>query len=103
LDNSQLTAAHHTASLPLLILIHHIIVRSSSNNNLNILQLPHKTYGWSESDYSRWLDEHNEDEAIELVKGCLRTSAELEASKEEELIEEKMIRALLKERAGIEV
>ncbi|CAI2175417.1 9296_t:CDS:10 [Funneliformis geosporum] len=99
LDNSQLIAAHHTASLPLLILIHHIIVRSS----LNTLQLPHKIYGWSELEYSRWLDEHNEGEGIELIKGCLRTSAELEVSQEEELIEEKMVRALLKERAGIEV
>ena len=100
LDNSQLTAAHHTASLPLLILIHHIIVRSSSNKSS--LQLPHKIYGWSESDYSKWLDEHNEDEAIELVKGCVRTSEESETNKEE-LVEEKMIRNLLKERAGIEV
>ncbi|RIA93049.1 Golgi transport complex subunit 5-domain-containing protein [Glomus cerebriforme] len=103
LDNSQLTAAHHTASLPLLILIHHIIVRSSSNNNSSTLQLPHKIYGWSELEYSKWLDEHNEDEAIELIKGCLRTSAEIEISKEGELTEEKMIRNLLKERAGIEV
>ncbi|PKC76084.1 hypothetical protein RhiirA1_371869 [Rhizophagus irregularis] len=104
LDNSQLTAAHHTASLPLIILIHHIIVRSSSNNNnLSILQLPHKIYGWSELEYSKWLDEHNEDEAIELIKGCLRPSAELETNKEEELVEEKMVRNLLKERAGIEV
>ncbi|CAG8524966.1 9401_t:CDS:10 [Funneliformis mosseae] len=99
LDNSQLTAAHHTASLPLLILIHHIIVRSP----LNTLQLPHKIYGWTELEYSRWLDEHNEGEGIELIKGCLRTSAELEVIQEEELIEEKLVRALLKERAGIEV
>lgn len=70
---------------------------------MSILQLPHKIYGWSELEYSKWLDEHNEDEAIELIKGCLRPSAELETNKEEELVEEKMVRNLLKERAGIEV
>jgi hypothetical protein len=70
---------------------------------LGILQLPHKIYGWSELDYSKWLDGHNEDEAIELLKGCLRKSADLESNKEEELNEERMIRNLLKERAGIEV
>ncbi|CAG8707808.1 410_t:CDS:10, partial [Acaulospora colombiana] len=96
LDNSQMAEEQHTQNLPLLILIHHIIVRSSTStfthnaNTIDTLQLPHKIYGWTESDYSKWLDDHNESEGMDLVKGCLRTSAELEMNEEQELFEEKL-------------
>ncbi|CAG8537647.1 4025_t:CDS:10 [Acaulospora morrowiae] len=109
LESSQMAEERYTLNLPLLILIHHIIVRSSTptvapnTNTIDTLQLPHKIYGWTESDYSKWLDEHNEGEGIDLIKGCLRSSKELEMGEEQELFEEKLIRKLLKERAGIEV
>ncbi|RHZ85683.1 hypothetical protein Glove_63g29 [Diversispora epigaea] len=107
LDKSQIAEDQYISNLPLLILIHHIIVSSSTStqniNTVNTLQLPYKIYGWTEADYSKWLDEHNESEGIDLVKGCLRTNSELKSSNEEELFEEKLVRKLLKERAGIEV
>ncbi|CAG8566458.1 1120_t:CDS:10 [Diversispora eburnea] len=107
LDKSHIAEDQYISNLPLLILIHHIIVSSSTStqniNTVNTLQLPYKIYGWTEADYSKWLDEHNESEGIDLVKGCLRTNSELKSSNEEELFEEKLVRKLLKERAGIEV
>ncbi|CAG8434805.1 11763_t:CDS:10 [Ambispora gerdemannii] len=97
LDTSQLVSTQHTSAVPLLILLHHIIVRSPSNT----LQLPHKNFGWSEAEYSRWLDEHTEVEWIDLIRGTLHTD-ESKSSGTEEEPEEALIKMLLKERTGVE-
>lgn len=63
LDTSQLSAAHHTANVPDLIILHHIIVRSPPNS----LPLPHKYHHMSKADYMKWVDKHNESEAIKFA------------------------------------
>ncbi|KAG9300036.1 hypothetical protein G9A89_018313 [Geosiphon pyriformis] len=98
LDYAKLPSIQHTSDIPLLILLHHIIVRSPANT----LQLPHKTYGWSEAEYSKWLDEHTDSEGLALVKTSLR-SKDKSGDNEEEETEELLVKMLLKERAGIEV
>ncbi|CAG8508079.1 745_t:CDS:10 [Ambispora leptoticha] len=100
LDNSQLVSTQHTSAVPPLILIHHIIVRSP----LNTLQLPHKNFGWSEAEYSRWLDEHTEIEWIDLIKGTLYTDESKSNGTDVGLEEpeEALIKMILKERARVE-
>jgi len=57
----------HTVGLPPLIVIHHIIVRSTSP----VLTLPHSLQDWSEAEYVRWIDDHEEKERLALIEGCL--------------------------------
>lgn len=67
LDLQQLAAPHHTAQIPKLIVAHHLFVRSPSGT----LLLPHERFGWTQLQYSEWLDQHSERDQITLVERCL--------------------------------
>jgi len=64
LENSRLSSPEYTVGLQPLIILHHILVRSP-------LSLPHTLHGWSEAEYVRWINEHQESEAWTLVERCL--------------------------------
>lgn len=58
---SSLGDSTQTGDVPTLILLHHVLARGG-------LALPHQVRGWSETEYVRWLNEHQEDERIRLVE-----------------------------------
>ena len=62
-----------TVGLPTLIVIHHIIVRSSAP----VLPLPHVLHEWSQAEYEKWVNEHDESDALRLVENCIPTWKEL--------------------------
>jgi len=47
--------------------IHHIIVCSSQP----VLTLPHALNDWSEAEYVRWIDDHEERDRHQLIEGCI--------------------------------
>jgi len=65
-DTQHLVSPSHTVGIPPLIVIHHIIVRSTGP----VLTLPHLLQDWSEAEYVRWIDDHNEKERLALIGGC---------------------------------
>ncbi|GAA5884930.1 hypothetical protein JCM3774_004581, partial [Rhodotorula dairenensis] len=58
---STLGDATLTGDVPTLILLHHVLARGG-------LALPHQVRGWTETEYVRWLNEHQEEERIRLVE-----------------------------------
>ncbi|KAJ3284748.1 Conserved oligomeric Golgi complex subunit [Borealophlyctis nickersoniae] len=66
LDLSQVTATHHTSTLSPLIVLHHLFCRAHG-----VIHLPTTVFGWTEVQYSEWLDAHEEVQAIELLERCL--------------------------------
>ena len=66
LETTQLSSESQTAGVPPLIVLHHILVRSSPH-----IQLPHEVHGWQETEYVKWVDEHEEKECWMLVKSAL--------------------------------
>ncbi|KAI9329575.1 Golgi transport complex subunit 5-domain-containing protein [Zopfochytrium polystomum] len=68
LDLTQVTAPHHTASLPPLVVVHHLICRAHP-----AIPLPTALYNWSEAQYADWLDAHTEADAAVLLSRCLDT------------------------------
>lgn len=67
LDTPLLASPSHTMGLPPLIVVHHVIVRSTSP----VLALPHSLQDWSEAEYVRWIDDHDDKERLALIEGCL--------------------------------
>ena len=53
--------------LPSVLVVHHIIVRSTGPT----LTLPHSLQDWSEAEYVRWVDDHDEKDRLALIEGCL--------------------------------
>lgn len=83
LENSQLANPTYTLGVPPLVVLHHILVRSP-------LPLPHSLHGWQEAEYTRWVDEHSEEEARTLVQGGLdhwEKTAEIDGEDAEEYIQ----------------
>ncbi|KAJ3414234.1 Conserved oligomeric Golgi complex subunit [Chytridiales sp. JEL 0842] len=66
LDLSQISAAHHTATLPPIIIAHHLIVRAYP-----AIHLPMTAYNWSEAQYSEWLDAHTVVDSANVLLRCL--------------------------------
>ncbi|KAI8849185.1 Golgi transport complex subunit 5-domain-containing protein [Chytridium lagenaria] len=66
LDLTQVTAIHHTSSLPPLIISHHLIVRCHPS-----IPLPTSAFNWTEAQYSEWLDSRNDVEGAGLLSRCL--------------------------------
>ncbi|KWU42843.1 hypothetical protein RHOSPDRAFT_7839, partial [Rhodotorula sp. JG-1b] len=60
-DLSTLGDSAQTGDVPTLILLHHVLARGG-------LPLPHQVRGWSETEYVRWLNEHQEEERIRLIE-----------------------------------
>ncbi|GAA5957719.1 hypothetical protein JCM3765_003744 [Sporobolomyces pararoseus] len=58
-----------TTNVPTLILLHHLISRSPQNLQI---PLPHKHFGWNEFEYVRWLNEHGEQDRLNLIKKVLK-------------------------------
>jgi conserved oligomeric Golgi complex subunit 5 len=73
LETPLLASPASTAGLPTLIVIHHIIVRSSAP----ILPLPHVLHEWSQAEYEKWVNEHDETDALRFVESCIPTWEEL--------------------------
>ncbi|KAJ3326392.1 Conserved oligomeric Golgi complex subunit [Blyttiomyces sp. JEL0837] len=71
LDLTQVTAAHHTASIPPIIVVHHLICRAYP-----VIPLPMTLYNWTEGQYSEWLDGHSDIEAATLLARCLDAYAD---------------------------
>lgn len=65
-ETSELASPQQTASIPALVLCHHIIVRAPES-----LKLPHELHGWRETEYVRWVNEHEVDEQLKLVRRSL--------------------------------
>lgn len=70
-DLNLLTDPYQTTQIPMTILIHHIFTRAP-----DVLMLPHKRFGWTEQQYSDWIDHHSEEEVIQLLDKCLNAYAE---------------------------
>ncbi|KZT41531.1 hypothetical protein SISSUDRAFT_1059461 [Sistotremastrum suecicum HHB10207 ss-3] len=64
LDNKSLSDPTKTGDLPPLVVLHHILVRSP-------IDLPHALHGWQESEYVKWVGEHEEEDALSLVESDL--------------------------------
>lgn len=64
LETAELSDTMQTSNVPQLPLLHHIIVRSQ-------LSLPHRLHGWSEAEYVKWINEHDEAEKVQLIKGVV--------------------------------
>lgn len=60
-DLSTLGEPSQTADVPTLILLHHLLARGG-------LALPHQVRGWTETEYVRWLNEHQEEDRIRLIE-----------------------------------
>ncbi|KAF8316421.1 hypothetical protein DL93DRAFT_2148754 [Clavulina sp. PMI_390] len=67
LDTPLLASPSQTPGLTPLLVIHHIIVRSSHP----VLTLPHALHDWSEAEYVRWVEDHDERERLALIETCL--------------------------------
>ncbi|GAA5977892.1 hypothetical protein JCM10908_005134 [Rhodotorula pacifica] len=75
-DLSDLGDASQTGDVPTLILLHHILARGG-------LALPHQVRNWSETEYVRWLNEHQEDERIRLIEEVVEREKKQRAAKKE--------------------
>jgi len=62
LETARLAEPAATAGLPPLVVLHHILVRAP-------IPLPHTLHGWQAAEYVRWVEEHEEEEALTLVEG----------------------------------
>ncbi|KAJ3163351.1 Conserved oligomeric Golgi complex subunit [Irineochytrium annulatum] len=71
LDLSQLAAAHHTAHLSPIVVAHHLMVRSYPT-----IPLPTALFGWTEAQYSVWLDSHSLGAGCGLLMQCVESYAE---------------------------
>jgi hypothetical protein len=65
LDTSSLASLANSVHLPPLIVLHHILVRSP-------LPLPHQQHSWSEPEYVRWVEAHDEQETWALVEKSVK-------------------------------
>lgn len=75
-DPSGASGPSGTNDVPTLILLHHLLARGG-------LALPHQLRGWSETEYVRWLNEHQEEERIALVEEVVeRERGRLEVERE---------------------
>ncbi|TKA56576.1 hypothetical protein B0A53_01768 [Rhodotorula sp. CCFEE 5036] len=74
-DLSTLGDSAQTGDVPTLILLHHVLARGG-------LPLPHQVRGWSETEYVRWLNEHQEEERIRLIEEVVEREREKEREKE---------------------
>ena len=72
---STLGDSAQTGDVPTLILLHHVLARGG-------LPLPHQVRGWSETEYVRWLNEHQEEERIRLIEEVVEREREKEREKE---------------------
>lgn len=71
---STLGDSAQTGDVPTLILLHHVLARGG-------LPLPHQVRGWSETEYVRWLNEHQEEERIRLIEEVVEREREKEKEK----------------------
>ncbi|RKO83959.1 hypothetical protein BDK51DRAFT_30638, partial [Blyttiomyces helicus] len=71
LDLAQIPSPHHTGAIPTPIILHHLFSRAHP-----VLPLPTTLHGWSEAQYSEWLDVHSADEAVALLEQCADAYAE---------------------------
>lgn len=74
-DLSTLGDSAQTGDVPTLILLHHVLARGG-------LPLPHQVRGWSETEYVRWLNEHQEEERIRLIEEVVEREREREEQEE---------------------
>lgn len=61
LETASLGDSQATSTVPVLPLVHHVIGRSP-------LRLPHQIHGWQEAEYVRWVNEHDENDRLQLVR-----------------------------------
>ncbi|KAJ3053610.1 Conserved oligomeric Golgi complex subunit [Rhizophlyctis rosea] len=66
LDPSEISSTTHTSTLPPLIILHHLFSRAYPQ-----IQLPMFVFGWTVTQYSEWLDTHEEGDALDLLERCL--------------------------------
>ncbi|KAJ3030527.1 Conserved oligomeric Golgi complex subunit, partial [Rhizophlyctis rosea] len=98
LDLNQIaSSATTTSSLPPLVILHHLFSRVYPQ-----IQLPTIIFGWTEAQYSEWLDTHEESDALDLLERCLDVYVEDVSKKGEKEFcpEYPVIRELITELRG---
>ncbi|KAI9099496.1 Golgi transport complex subunit 5-domain-containing protein [Phlyctochytrium arcticum] len=74
----QVVNLYKTQKLPAIIVLHHLFARAHPQ-----IPSPMILYGWSETQYSDWIDAHSEADVLVLLDRCLESYADESRRREE--------------------